>query len=470
MAIPIQQFNPETFQQANPMLGGIAASTQLPTAFAQAIYGPQLAQQQLLQQQLANQVTQAGLPYIGPQAAAVLATQQAMPGLYGAEAQESRARAGLTGQQASLLGQESPYLVQQQRLGMFTNPVIAAAAQLEYARQQGIMPPVASPSGTITPGAQQAGGPTGGAAVAGAIPAPAQVAGIAPSGSGAMPPGIQPGAQSSLDALYGIPGLAQVLLGPQQIAAYGAGLSAQATTNVQQYNADATQAQSDTNIANQESQLVNQWKQAYDRSSYVGPRLGSFPSRGILAPPGQIAPEQEADQSAQKLALLVAKQIAGGRLSGYMLQNIQATKPSRTLDPESAAMISDSFQALAQQQSEKPSFIAAAQSMGVPVNVQRALWAQYQSQRAPYNFTTRSVNSNLLGTSGDFLTQQAISAAMNNQPYVPIPSQITSKQQLNDWVATLPKQAQNYLQAQQIAGRVGGAQTAPQQTPTTPTG
>jgi hypothetical protein len=113
MPIGPMYFNPLSFQQAAPYLTGFQAGTglasqnlsnqsqQLQTALmsAQLPYAGQMAQQDLAQKQLANQLSQNTLNYAPQMSQADLENRKALSGLYGAEAQKAAQDALLTQQQ-----------------------------------------------------------------------------------------------------------------------------------------------------------------------------------------------------------------------------------------------------------------------------------------------------------------------------------------------------------------------------------
>lgn len=115
MALPVQQFQILSPEQANPIGSGLRQGADLyTTLFKNALlrhFGYPEEAAKLQSSQLANQKSLAEQPYWGPQAAATLATTQAQPGLMGSEsaanyAQASRApfENALAQQQAKIAG------------------------------------------------------------------------------------------------------------------------------------------------------------------------------------------------------------------------------------------------------------------------------------------------------------------------------------------------------------------------------
>lgn len=140
MAFQAVQFPTLSFAQNNPYLTGLQANTDLmgsrlknqfqnlqnQAAQAQLPYQGGIAQQELLKSQLGNQVTQAGLPSVGPQAAANV-------GLTQAQIPAEQAQAALTGQQANTYGLQ------------FMDPI----SKMYYARMA-LLPKLMSQNGGMT--------------------------------------------------------------------------------------------------------------------------------------------------------------------------------------------------------------------------------------------------------------------------------------------------------------------------------
>lgn len=117
----IVTFQPLSPEQANPFLYGMqsmsnALNTQAQTRAQNILnqYLPQSEQERVLAAQLANQKSQAELPYAGPQAQANVGLTNAQAGYYGQEAKwlgpRSQAEIGLQNAQAGYYGKETEFL------------------------------------------------------------------------------------------------------------------------------------------------------------------------------------------------------------------------------------------------------------------------------------------------------------------------------------------------------------------------
>lgn len=114
MVIPVQQFNPETFAQANPFLTGFQAGNQaiqsaIQTRYAQPMLQAQLALEQAKTPNLQAQtqdILQGKMPLEQAQAVA----QRALPGLYAAEAANDYSNVPLHQAQAALAQAQIPYV------------------------------------------------------------------------------------------------------------------------------------------------------------------------------------------------------------------------------------------------------------------------------------------------------------------------------------------------------------------------
>jgi len=108
MAIPVVNFNPETFQQANPMLAGMGAAQDLYAKGIQNRYLAPMLAQQLQQAQLQNQIMQPQAQYAPQLTAADLAYKQAQAPFASAQTQGIlRGQIPLQQSQAALAGTES---------------------------------------------------------------------------------------------------------------------------------------------------------------------------------------------------------------------------------------------------------------------------------------------------------------------------------------------------------------------------
>jgi hypothetical protein len=145
--MPVDYFQPENFQQANPALSGVQAGQQIYGQSVQNAYLQPTLQQQLQQLQLANAAQQIRNSYLGSQlqsgiglTQAQTAAQNALPNYYSGMANEANARGQLFGSQANLMQQQTPYLVQQAQGDIYKTPGLQTAWELANAQRTGQLP------------------------------------------------------------------------------------------------------------------------------------------------------------------------------------------------------------------------------------------------------------------------------------------------------------------------------------------
>lgn len=463
MALPVAYFQPESFQQANPLLAGLQAGENLYSTgqniYAQGVrnqYLPQTLQQQLQQMQLANAANQIKNQYLAPQLQANIGLTQAqtgaeraLPGYYGAMANEANARGGLFGAQANLLNQQTPYLVAAAQGDVLKDPIQQRLFELQKAQQMGLISPaLLQRAGLLPPAAQpnQTAAGTNSNIPVGTnnLQNQAQLLG---NGAGTQLPGSPNLPFTGNDsfqnyALFGSP-LSPLTM--MKLQAYGKGLDTQATTGVTQYNSAQDDAAKAADLGTQISQLTTQFQNAYKDSSFKGGVLGKTPTTGIESLPARawmglegknLSAEQAADNASQQMAALVAKMVAGGRVTNYEMQYINSLKPNRTMDPQTAQMASDFLQQKSIRMKEEQDFLNAARNQGIPVQMANSLWQQYNNQRPVYDFANHKPNTQFQNSWKPFLSPQAVSAVQTGQNYVSIPT-FSSKKQFQNWYASL---------------------------------
>lgn len=428
MAIPVDYFQPMTFQQANPLLSGIQAGQQIFGQGVQNAYLPSALSQQLQQMRLANAAQQIRNQYLAPQLSANIGltqaqtgAQQALPGLYGAEAQEALARGGMFGAQGNLLRQETPYLVQSAQGDVYKDPILQRLFEMQKAQQTGAISP--NTLGILGMGGNTPLGTNNTQNQAQQLP------------NASDPNALQFNDPAQNWALFGSPISPLAMM---QLQAYGKGLDTQAQTGVTQYNDALAKASDEAKLANLTSNFLDQFQNAYDKSKYKGPAAGTLPVTGwhTLLMPGNLANEQAADNASQNIAALKAKMLAGGRVTNYELNYFNQLKPNRSMDPATAQMTHDFLKAKTIQMGEEQNFLNAAKNNGIDVQTANTLWNNYINQRPVYNFSTRTVNKSFQGSWNDYLTPEAISAARSGQNYVPLPT-FNTKQDFQNWYNTL---------------------------------
>jgi hypothetical protein len=455
MAIPVIPISPETPEQANPYAYGAAEMNNVITGqIANQYLSPQLAanlfHQQLLnkimqpQAQLAPQMVDAQLaqaqaqaPYTRAQTQAI--TQGQIPleqaqtaGIYQGQIPEQRAMAGLYGANANQINTLLPYREEQMQGQVFSDPILARLYQASLANRTGVIPnqflnEIGLGNNQGMPPISQGNGSSFSPMISGQ---PSQVIPM----NGAQPataPKAFGGSPFQNYAMFGMP------YNPLQWLAAQKQISQQATTGVTQWNDALNSANTDSTLGYQLSNFAKQFQNGYKNSTYKGSTLGKVPSTGwetsVL---GNMSPEQITDNASQNAAALVAKLIAGGRVTNYEMQYMNTLKPNRSMTPQAAQETSDFLIQRAKQMQELPQFLNAAKNMGVDVNTARSLWNMYRNQRPVYNFQTQQPNTQFDGSWKDYLNPQAIQAAQSGLPYVPMPN-FGNQQEFKNWIKTL---------------------------------
>jgi len=432
MPIPIDYFQPLSFQQANPLLAGIQAGEQIYGQGVKNAYLGKTLAQQLQAMQLQNAARQAGLPYVGPQAAATLsqtqaqtpllqseaARNQAAIPLLGAQAQQARAQAGMLGEQRALLAGEIPSLIARSQGSVFTDPIMQRAFELSQAQRAGIAPALQSfginvPGAANTPISEQAASSGGLAPISGAATT------ATPGGT----PNMFGGNPSQNYGLFGSP------YNPIQLQGLLAQAKTGGTTGITQYNTAQADAAKAGDLGIQLKNLTDQFQKAYAKTDLKGGALGMLPSHFSSA-------AQTADNASQNMAGLVAKMIAGGRVTNYEMQYVANMKPNRGMNPEAAREVSDFLKQKSIRMQEEAPFLNAARQQGIDVQTAQALWNSYNNQRPVYDFDQNKPNTQFQNSWKDYLTPQAVQAVKNGQGYVPLPA-FSSKAAFQNWLRTI---------------------------------
>jgi len=151
----MMNIEPLTFEQANPAMTGMQMGQKLYEQMVQNQYLAPLMQQALKQSQAATQIKQAEAGVAPQMQQALLTEQQAKAPYYKgltsqayAQASEAIARgkealsgAGLNYANTNLITQQTPYLVRQQQLAAFKDPMLMRQAELQSAATGGDISP-----------------------------------------------------------------------------------------------------------------------------------------------------------------------------------------------------------------------------------------------------------------------------------------------------------------------------------------
>lgn len=353
---------------------------------AQAQYAPQLSQAELNQKKAAA-VYQGLLSQYYPQdIESQIAARKAQMGLTGAQA-------NLANTQADLARQEEPYKLAAAKGSIYTDPVLARLYQYQQAQKGGISPSLLS----VLSGGQQGGGQ------------PSGQSGVNPMTS----PNMYGGSGMQNWALRGTPLSYQEEM---QMKAQQAGMMANATSNVAQYNNAQNAAATSADDATQMNNYIDEFRNAYDRSSFKGPIGGRVPALGSA-----MSNEQQADTAANNMQMLVLKLMKTNRLTNYELQFAKNLKLNRQMTPETVNTVGDWLSAKSSRMTEQQAFLNAARENGVDIQTANSLWSLYNNQRPVYDFKDQKVNTKFQGAWQDYLTPQAVYAVQSGQQYAPIP-------------------------------------------------
>ncbi len=139
------------------------------------------------------------------------------------------------------------------------------------------------------------------------------------------------------------------------------------------------------NAANDMDQAISVFDNAMNRSFYKGSRFGHLPSSGILSPPGNLSPEQEADRSAIQMLPAAMEKLrdAMGNSRFSNLDTIQAGKMKfdRTMNDETRELQKNWVNGVDQRLKEEPKFYQVMSDPNKGVTKQQAdmLFQAYQN-------------------------------------------------------------------------------------------
>lgn len=430
--IGVQNFTPETFQQANPWIAGMQAGQGLAAGIqqaqtqqlqnnAQAIRNQYLSpslQQQLLGQQIANKLSQNTLNFAPQMSQADLnmkiaqaRAQNALPALYGTEGQANLGRAAQEYAAADLQRKQTPSLVQKSQNDIYTDPILARMQQLESAKRAGYISPdfLSLLGGTPQNVPAQTGQVSSGAS---------QFTPLNPNLSTSATPGIAPKLFTGNDAnsnylFYGTPSYSPLQYEQLQSQAKEQGSSGVTSWNDAQKNINDN-AQSATSALNN----LNQFYNNYSQSSLTGPTLGAYGGIGtasgkLLGTVRDLSHEQQADNASQELKASVAKAIVNsGHVTNQDYQMLDRMKPNREMTPQTAQMVTDYYRGKLGRILEQQQFMNAAKNQGVDVQTAQTLWDNYNNYVAPiFDFNKNKLNSYPQNNWKSMLSAQKIQAA-----------------------------------------------------------
>ena len=220
-----------------------------------------------------------------------------------------------------------------------------------------------------------------------------------------------------------------------QLKAQQKGMEEQAKAQATAYNDELGTAATTAQDATQMSNLVDQFKDAYGKSKYVGTIEGNVPSTGWSSAPFAITHnmknEQLADNAAQNMQMMLLKLMKTNRLTNYELQFTGNLKLNRKLDAGTVDQLGDFFKAKSERLGEYQNFLNAAQNQNIPPQQAKAIWSMYENQRPVYDFTKGNTNKEYLGSWKDYLNPDAVNSVTTGSPYVPQPKSEKDLRYLN---------------------------------------
>ncbi len=437
--------------------------------------GPQL-QQQLLASQLANKQLMATLPAAGPKAWADVALAQG-------QASEAGQRGSLFGAQANLIAGQTPAQIQQAYNDMYSDPSIRRAIQL---RNSAGIPlssslsgyangaPIQDNSGAAPANPQSLASLGFGNVAPSQLPAVAQdiqsavnrpmlPGGINPAqqpqiqqGVGTGPSmGQQPISQSGVTnapltvtpttapkLFSGTPAQNFVMFGspynPIQLAQLQAQAKATGETGVNTWNATLKDAASASDAATLAKNYVNQFSDAYNKSTYTGPVMGMVPTKGygasIPAAFGHdFTPEQLADNAANNIKTALAPALFKGHVTNMDFGMLDSLKLNRTMTPQAKTDVTNYMEAQENRTNEMQQMLETAKQQGLDPQTAQTLVSLYNQQRPVYDWTEHQPNDNFAGSWPDYLKPDVISAVQSGQRPIVAPAGFRDKQQQADW-------------------------------------
>jgi len=456
--MPLAGIQPLSFDQNNPILAGMSAGEDLIGKGIQNYYNPQLDKQNVQAKVIANQASQAALPYAGPQAAATLqqliakaalenaAARQTnfqtsnpayMPGGVDASAFSGYRPNGINGAQTPQQPNQQPMQQQPQQMQQPQN----AASNTGN---------TGNPSNGIPAGGQndqQIGttmfNPNGGSQAY-------RIAIGAGSNGQQSPqqPNQQPNQNAKPDYAYGVkvpdittkystdPLVNQVMLSRFPLNAndkFNFNVAQQQTHNAVEFYKDEQQRASQIADASyRANQNIDEIVNSYNK-------LGPF-QRGWLGGhnPALSSEANQVDQGVAKLISDSAQIWQQGHLTNANLDLTAQQKLGRGLNPEAVSNIATGLKAYNNRAYEYQGFLNEANAQRIAPATTQLLWNRYNQLRPPFNSADNIANNSYKGTYQDFLTPQAV---QNPSQYVPqnqgqLASNIMTAKDLEDTAKT----------------------------------
>lgn len=144
------------------------------------------------------------------------------------------------------------------------------------------------------------------------------------------------------------------------------------------------------------SNLAQSFHNTYPNAYYTGARLGSLPSKGLLAPPGyltktgDLSHEQKLDLFANNMQAQQAKMLGANKLTNMELTFSGNLKLARPLDKEAENDVYNSLESTAKRIRDRQKFYNAIRRSDPSVGANEAdiLWDMYNEDFPPYDLKT----------------------------------------------------------------------------------
>lgn len=192
-----------------------------------------------------------------------------------------------------------------------------------------------------------------------------------------------------------------------------------------QYQKGIQDAIQEANAATNLSQAMSVFNNAMDKSFYRGQRLGHVPSDGYLSPPGDLSPEQEADRAALQMMPAAIETLKGAmgsaRFSNLDMNMATKMKFDRTMNDETRQVQSQWVNGVNNRMQEKSKFM---QTMGNPRSGAMKsdadqLWTQYQQDFPLISKDGKTFQGSNLNNWPLYTTPRAIASIRTKGTYSP---------------------------------------------------
>ena len=446
MPIQAMQFQPLSFEQANPMLTGMKAGSNLYKSFADT-----------LATELANKTAKAKAALAPQMAQAELEQAQALPGLTKAQAGQASANAGLLGQQSKWYGDKAKaeIALQNAEAGLYGTNAEQKALMLRVLKEKMNQMHGGNVQGNQG-GSPQCEGGMSTPCVISAFSNPNQ--GAATSASGANPSmGIQPSSPVSQtqqgqapnqapaqqtqakNSFYGIespePSVDDIankmFFGMDTFTSKQENAKAQQQGQYADYKKEIEGANRAATDAVDASRLLSQYNYWMDQSNLSGPVGGRLPAAGTAS--------QNVDNIINQISLSgiekVRDAMGSAKFAVADLNVALGMKPSRTWTEGTRKFYTDFNNAVNKRLQERAQFYTVAGNnprLDLPKQDADALWTAYQNKYPIASKKGDKVLTQNLNHWQDFLSPRAVRSIKEKGSYSPIGRSDITEENIKD--------------------------------------